>query len=193
MRSASTVRHPLQLHRLFAGCFWPIYTWRKVTREAILQRQKAGMLKNIYMTASTLTCFRCWAQWYRERAEVWKKCDAHRAASIRTVRDPFGYVGAGRLHVALHACCANLPDRAQRRTCRSRITLAAAGAHQVWGGRGQRAAPAVRRPHPSPPPSSRERRAAGLGGRSLPARRARACRRACPPRECAPGCVACWC
>ena len=76
----------LQLHRLFAGCFWPIYTWRKVTREAILQRQKAGMLKNIYMTASTLTCFRCWAQWHRERAEVWKKCDAHRAAMLMKKR-----------------------------------------------------------------------------------------------------------
>ena len=47
-----------KLHHLFAACFWPIYTWRKVTREGILQRQKAGMLRNIYLTASSLTCFR---------------------------------------------------------------------------------------------------------------------------------------
>mmetsp|Transcript_16338 Transcript_16338/g.48419 ORF Transcript_16338/g.48419 Transcript_16338/m.48419 type:complete len:489 (-) Transcript_16338:432-1898(-) len=83
--------------------------------------------------------------------------------------------------------------RRSRQVRRRTVPVAGRGreAHTRRGRKsGRRAArsgaPAVRRPHPSPPPSSRERRAAGLGGRLLPARRARACRRACPPRECAP-------
>jgi len=67
---------------LFAGCFWPIHTWRKATRESILQRQKASMLKNMFSTTLCIKCFRNWAQWSKARCSIWEICDNHRRLTL---------------------------------------------------------------------------------------------------------------
>jgi hypothetical protein len=52
-----------RLHHLFAKCFWPLYIWRKSTREAILERQKACLLKRLYWTSVNIRLFRAWRNW----------------------------------------------------------------------------------------------------------------------------------
>jgi len=70
----------LILHHLFAKCFWPIYIWRKTTREAILERQKANLLKNLYVCSFTLHVFRAWKKFAMQKMAKKKRCDDHYAA-----------------------------------------------------------------------------------------------------------------
>lgn len=64
--TAETIR----THHLFAKCFWPLYVWRKTTREAVLERQKGEFLKQAYWTYFQLHLFRGWKGWTAERTAV---------------------------------------------------------------------------------------------------------------------------
>ena len=86
-------REMIALRHLFAKCFWPLHVWRKTTRGARLERQKASLLKQIYWCYFELHLFRAWKGWTQARTREHRRCDAHSPGNAESKRSPNDYGG----------------------------------------------------------------------------------------------------